>query len=143
YYSQELGLGEDFQDKLGKAKYFLTGPGTVGCEILKNFAMMGIVRGRDGTVFVSDMDSIKISNLHRQFLFRSRDIGKMKSTVAAQSIKVINPNMHVHAYVDRVLPETEHIYKDHFFQQLDGLVTAVDNVKTRKYFDNIQITDID
>ncbi|CAF1288302.1 unnamed protein product [Rotaria sordida] len=120
-----------------------TGPGTVGCEILKNFAMMGIVRGRDGTVFVSDMDSIKISNLHRQFLFRSRDIGKMKSTVAAQSIKVINPNMHVHAYVDRVLPETEHIYKDHFFQQLDGLVTAVDNVKTRKYFDNIQITDID
>ncbi|CAF5138842.1 unnamed protein product, partial [Rotaria sp. Silwood1] len=92
--------------------------------------MMGIGCGRDGTVFVSDIDSIKISDLHRQFLFRSWDIGKMKSTVAAQSIKVINLNMHVHTYVDGALSETEHIYNDHFFQQLDGLVTAVDNVKT-------------
>ncbi|CAF4237860.1 unnamed protein product, partial [Rotaria sordida] len=137
YYSQEIVFGEDFQDKLGNAKYFLVGSGAIGCEILKNFAMMGIGCGRDGTVFVSDMDSIKISDLHRQFLFRSQGI------VAAQSIKVINLNMHVHAYVDGVLPETEHIYNDHFFQQLDGLVTAVDNVKTRKYFDNIRITDID
>ncbi|CAF1325477.1 unnamed protein product [Rotaria sordida] len=135
YYSQEVVFGEDFQDKLGNAKYFLIGSGAIGCEILKNFAMMGIGCGRDGTVFVSDMDSIKISDLHRQFLFRSRDIGKMKSIVAAQSIKVINPNMHIHAYVDGVLPETEHIYNDHFFQQLDGLVTAVDNVKTRQYID--------
>ncbi|CAF4936147.1 unnamed protein product [Rotaria sp. Silwood1] len=136
-------FGEDFQDKLGNAKYFLIGSGTIGCEILKNFAMMGIGCGRDGTVFVSDIDSIKISDLHRQFLFRSWDIGKMKSTVAAQSIKVINLNMHVHAYVDGDLSETEHIYNDHFFQQLDGLVTAVDNVKTRKYFDTIRITDLD
>ncbi|CAF1348799.1 unnamed protein product [Rotaria sp. Silwood1] len=128
-------FGEDFQDKLGNAKYFLIGSGTIGCEILKNFAMMGIGCGRDGTVFVSDIDSIKISDLHRQFLFRSWDIGKMKSTVAAQSIKVINLNMHVHTYVDGALSETEHIYNDHFFQQLDGLVTAVDNVKTRQYVD--------
>ncbi|CAF3849427.1 unnamed protein product [Rotaria sp. Silwood1] len=135
YYSQEVVFGEDFQDKLGNAKYFLIGSGAIGCEILKNFAMMDIGCGRDGTVFVSDIDSIKISDLHRQFLFRSRDIGKMKSTVAAQSIKVINLNMHVHAYVDGDLSETEHIYNDHFFQQLDGLVTAVDNVKTRQYVD--------
>ncbi|CAF1455812.1 unnamed protein product, partial [Rotaria sordida] len=139
----EIVFGEDFQDKLGNAKYFLIGSGAIGCEILINFAIMGIGCGRDGTVFVSDMDSIKISDLHRQFLLCSRNIGKMKSIVAAQSIKVINPNMHVHAYVDGVLPETEHIYNDHFFQQLDGLVIAVDNVKTRKYFDNIRITDID
>ncbi|CAF4198359.1 unnamed protein product, partial [Rotaria sordida] len=109
------------------------GSGAIGCEILINFAIMGIGCGRDGTVFVSDMDSIKISDLHRQFLLCSRNIGKMKSIVAAQSIKVINPNMHVHAYVDGVLPETEHIYNDHFFQQLDGLVIAVDNVKTQVF----------
>ncbi|CAF3844680.1 unnamed protein product [Rotaria sordida] len=75
YYSQEIVFDEDFQDKLGNAKYFLIGSGAVGCEILKNFAMMGIGCGRDGTVFVSNMDSIKISDLHRQFLFCSRDIG--------------------------------------------------------------------
>ncbi|CAF1254365.1 unnamed protein product [Rotaria sordida] len=51
------------------------GSGAIGCEILINFAIMGIGCGRDGTVFVSDMDSIKISDLHRQFLLCSRNIG--------------------------------------------------------------------
>ncbi|CAF4774610.1 unnamed protein product [Rotaria sp. Silwood1] len=41
-------FGEDFQDKLGNAKYFLIGSGAIGCEILKNFAMMGIGCERDG-----------------------------------------------------------------------------------------------
>ncbi|CAF3943836.1 unnamed protein product, partial [Rotaria sp. Silwood1] len=96
---------------------------------------MGIGCLKEGHVYVTDMDSIEKSNLNRQFLFRSWDIGKMKSTVAAEAVKAMNPNMHVRAYVDGVLPETEHIYDDHFFERLDSVVNALDNVKARQYID--------
>ncbi|CAF1279762.1 unnamed protein product [Rotaria sordida] len=135
YYSQEIVFGEDFQEKLGKSKYFVVGSGAIGCEMLKNFAMMGVGCLKEGHVYVTDMDSIEKSNLNRQFLFRSWDIGKMKSTVAAEAVKAMNPNMHVRAYVDGVFPETEHIYDDHFFERLDGVVNALDNVKARQYID--------
>jgi ubiquitin-activating enzyme E1 len=43
--------------------------------MLKNFAMMGVGCEQDGHIYVTDMDSIEKSNLNRQFLFRSWDIG--------------------------------------------------------------------
>jgi ubiquitin-activating enzyme E1 len=58
---------------------------------------------------------------------------KKKSLVAADAIKVINPMINVHAYVDDAQSETEHIYNDRFYEQLDGVVSALDNVKSRKY----------
>ena len=50
------------------------GAGAIGCELLKNFAMMGVGAGPNGRIFVTDMDLIEKSNLNRQFLFRSWDI---------------------------------------------------------------------
>lgn len=61
----------------------------------------------------------------------------MKSQVAAEAVKVMNPDMRIKAYVDGVLPETEHIYNDQFFERLDGVVNALDNVKARKYFNRM------
>jgi len=135
YYSQEIIFGESFQKKLAESKYFVVGSGAIGCEMLKNFAMMGIGCSDKGHVYVTDMDSIEKSNLNRQFLFRSWDIGKMKSQVATDAVKAMNPNMHIRAYIDGVLPETENIYNDEFFERLDGVVNALDNVKARQYVD--------
>lgn len=53
---------------------FKVGAGAIGCEMLKNWAMMGIAVGADGLVTVTDMDSIEKSNLNRQFLFRPKDV---------------------------------------------------------------------
>ena len=50
------------------------GAGAIGCEHLKNFAMMGIGCSVAGQVFVTDMDTIEKSNLNRQFLFRPGDV---------------------------------------------------------------------
>ena len=47
------------------------GAGAIGCEILKNLAMMGVGASPEGVVYVTDMDIIEKSNLNRQFLFRS------------------------------------------------------------------------
>lgn len=49
--------------------------GAIGCELLKNLAMMGVACGPDGKLKITDMDQIEISNLNRQFLFRRRDVG--------------------------------------------------------------------
>ena len=53
------------------------GAGAIGCEMLKNWAMMGVAAsaaGTDGKITVTDMDRIERSNLNRQFLFRPNDI---------------------------------------------------------------------
>ncbi len=75
YDNQIAVFGKSFQDKLEQQKYFLCGAGALGCEFLKNFAMMGLACGEKGTIFVTDMDNIEKSNLNRQFLFRDYDIG--------------------------------------------------------------------
>ena len=50
------------------------GAGAIGCELLKNWAMMGLGCSDSGKVFVTDMDIIEKSNLNRQFLFRPKDV---------------------------------------------------------------------
>jgi len=78
------------QDKVKALNYFLVGSGALGCEFLKNFALMGVGAGETGSVYVTDMDNIEKSNLNRQFLFHEEDVGQMKSTVAAREAKSFN-----------------------------------------------------
>ena len=59
-----------FQAKMLKQKYFVVGAGAIGCELLKNFAMVGLGASDEGKIIVTDMDHIEKSNLNRQFLFR-------------------------------------------------------------------------
>jgi ubiquitin-activating enzyme E1 len=56
----------------------------------------------------------------------------MKSIVAAEAVKKMNPSINIKAFVEGVLPETEHIYDDTFFEGLTGVVNALDNIKARK-----------
>ena len=65
-------FGREFQKKLGSLRYFIVGAGAIGCELLKNFAMLGIGAGEGGQIYVTDMDLIEKSNLNRQFLFRTK-----------------------------------------------------------------------
>lgn len=61
----------------------MVGAGAIGCELLKNFAMMG-VGATTGHIVVTDMDLIEKSNLNRQFLFRPHDVQRPKSGTAAK-----------------------------------------------------------
>ncbi|XP_075220974.1 ubiquitin-like activating enzyme 1 [Lycorma delicatula] len=131
---QTAVFGANFQNKLGALKYFVVGAGAIGCELLKNFAMMGI-GANGGSITVTDMDLIEKSNLNRQFLFRPQDVQKPKSLTAALAIKKMNPNVNVIAHENRVGPETEKVYDDHFFENLDGVANALDNVDARIYMD--------
>lgn len=61
---------------LSGSQVFLVGAGALGCEFIKNFAMMGLGTGLQGHVTITDDDVIEKSNLSRQFLFRDWDIGR-------------------------------------------------------------------
>lgn len=135
YEGQVNVFGKAFQEKLGKLNYFLVGAGALGCEYLKNLAMMGIGCGNGGSVTVTDMDIIEKSNLSRQFLFRTPDIGKLKSSTAAAAAKEMNPHFNVHFQSLRVGPETENVFDDDFWDSLDGVCNALDNIQARQYVD--------
>lgn len=119
---------------LGKLRYFVVGAGAIGCELLKNLAMMG-VGCAGGEIIVTDMDLIEKSNLNRQFLFRPHDVQRSKASVAAKVIKTMNSDVNVTAHENRVGVETEKIYDDAFFERLDGVANALDNVEARVYMD--------
>lgn len=135
YDAQIAVFGRQFQEKLGALKYFIVGAGAIGCELLKNFAMAGIGCGPTGEIIVTDMDSIEKSNLNRQFLFRSQDVQKLKATTAAAAVKRMNPSLNIVAHENRVGAETERVYDDTFFERLDGVANALDNMEARTYMD--------
>ena len=161
YDSQCIIFGHAMQSQLHRLNMFLVGAGAIGCEIMKNWALMGVScdsngssrrnssgtataveeqpltqRSRNtGMVHITDMDHIEKSNLSRQFLFRNSDIHHPKSTTAAAAAQGMNSSFRVHAYEHKVAPDTEHIFSDDFFDHLDVVCTALDNVEARLYVD--------
>ncbi|GFR51131.1 hypothetical protein Agub_g13484 [Astrephomene gubernaculifera] len=134
-------FGRTMQRRLAGLNLFLVGAGALGCEFLKNFACMGVGcalpgGGAAGRVTVTDDDVIEKSNLSRQFLFRDWDIGSSKSTVAAAAAQRLNPAFSVTPLQNRVSPETENVFNDVFWQGLDLVVNALDNVNARLYVDS-------
>ncbi|KAK3709496.1 E1 ubiquitin-activating protein [Vermiconidia calcicola] len=137
YDGQIAVFGKEYQDKLADVKQFLVGAGAIGCEMLKNWAMLGLATGPKGKISVTDMDQIEKSNLNRQFLFRSKDVGKLKSECASHAVQAMNPDLkgHIDMMKDRVAQDTEHVFNEDFWEGLDVVTNALDNVDARTYVD--------
>ena len=129
-------MGKDFQARAANQRVFLVGCGALGCEYLKGLALMGVATGKDGKIYVTDMDRIEVSNLSRQFLFRDSDVGSPKSVSGARVVKGWNPQMNIEALEKKVGPDTEEFFNDDFWESLDVCWNALDNVMARKYTDS-------
>jgi ubiquitin-activating enzyme E1 len=136
-YNEQIQIfGKEVQNKLASLNIFLVGAGAIGCEYLKNFAMMGVSCKNEsniGTLTLTDFDKIELSNLNRQFLFRESNIGQFKSEVAKNFVNKINSSFNINSYSNPVSPETENIFSDYFWDNQDIIFNAVDNVKARMY----------
>ncbi|KAJ4823518.1 E1 ubiquitin-activating protein [Turnera subulata] len=135
YDAQISVFGLKLQKKLEDAKVFIVGSGALGCEFLKNVALMGVSCGTQGKLTITDDDVIEKSNLSRQFLFRDWNIGQAKSTVAASAAALINPHLNIEALQNRASPETENVFNDTFWENLSVVINALDNVNARLYID--------
>lgn len=135
YDAQISVFGAKQQNKMEAAKAFIVGAGALGCEFLKNLALMGVCCSQKGKLTITDDDVIEKSNLSRQFLFRDWNIGQAKSTVAAAAAAVVNPSLHIEALQNRASPDTESVFHDAFWESLDVVINALDNVTARMYMD--------
>ena len=86
-----------------------------------------------GSISVTDNDHIEVSNLNRQFLFRPANVGQPKSSTACDIAKQMNGSLN--AVSHQVLVETDSVFNDQFWQGLDFVVNAVDNINARLFVD--------
>ena len=134
-------LGADVFKKLCDNKLFIVGVGAIGCELLKNYAMLGMGSG-EGKILITDPDVIEVSNLNRQFLFKEKHLRKPKSTTAAAAVMQMNPTLKdkIVARMDKVHEGTSNIFTDKFFGELTAVTNALDNVQARRYIDSRCVT---
>ncbi|KAI4250681.1 MAG: hypothetical protein L6R42_008675 [Xanthoria sp. 1 TBL-2021] len=84
YYRQSLGA---MYGRIKQSRVLMVGAGGIGCELLKNLALTGF-----GEIHIVDLDTIDLSNLNRQFLFRHEHIKKSKALVHQSSPFRVSPS---------------------------------------------------
>jgi adenylyltransferase/sulfurtransferase len=90
-------IGGPGQAKLKAARVLVVGAGGLGAPVLMYLAAAGV-----GTIGIIDNDMVSLSNLQRQVIFDSADIGKPKAEIAAQKISQLNPNVKTEPYIARL-----------------------------------------
>jgi molybdopterin/thiamine biosynthesis adenylyltransferase/rhodanese-related sulfurtransferase len=116
----EIGLSG--QEKLINSKVLMIGAGGLGCPVLQYLAAAGL-----GTIGIVDDDVIDISNLHRQILYTTADIGKPKACVAKHKLELLNPHINITAYNERLTPANAQNICNNYDLVIDGS----DNFETR------------
>ncbi|KAF3828992.1 hypothetical protein GH733_003256 [Mirounga leonina] len=127
---------ESLQFLLDTCKVLVIGAGGLGCELLKNLALSGFRQ-----IHVIDMDTIDVSNLNRQFLFRPKDVGRPKAEVAAEFLNDRVPNCNVVPYpFDKKHFNKIQDFNDTFYRQFHIIVCGLDSIIARRWINGMLIS---
>lgn len=127
---EEFEPGEEILRLLSEeCRILVIGCGGLGCEILSKLVLMGFKQ-----IHVIDMDTIDLSNLNRQFLFRQSDIGKSKAIVAAEFINKRVPGVQVIPHFCRIQDKDEQFYK-----QFHLAISGLDSIVARRWINGMLI----
>ena len=110
------------QKKILSSKVLIVGAGGLGSPAIEFLVRAGI-----GKIGIVDNDKISLSNLHRQTLYQTSDVGKFKVKVAKNKITKINPNTNVNVYKIRL----DNKNSKKIIDQYDYVIDGSDNFKTK------------
>ncbi len=117
-----FGFGVEGQKKLKSAKVLVAGLGGLGCPAAMYLAAAGV-----GKLILVDKESVDLSNLNRQILHWTGDIGKLKVKSAAEKLRQLNP----HVEIEELAIEINEDSIEGLIKEVDVVVDGMDNYKTR------------
>jgi len=131
----EILISSDGVEKLRKATVMIIGLGGVG-----GHAAEAIVRAGAGKVIIADYDTVAPSNLNRQILSLSSNIGLKKTDAAAERFKNINPEINITSYSEHLSPDnigmifpeyTDNLYAIDAIDEIDAKVALISELWKR------------
>lgn len=124
-YSRQLlleDIGPEGQEKLKRSTALIVGLGGLGSPAALYLAAAGV-----GTLLLADDDTLHVTNLQRQILYRSPDVEKSKAALAQRQLQVLNPMVEAIALEQRLQGETLH----HAVERADLILDCSDNMERR------------
>ncbi|CDO65644.1 SUMO-activating enzyme subunit 2, putative [Plasmodium reichenowi] len=122
-------FSDEVCDKIENMRILLVGAGGIGSEFLKNIITIGCKN-----IDIIDIDTIDITNLNRQFLFKKKDVKEYKSHVAKERALEHKKDLNINAYTFDVCT-----MKSSDIRKYDYVINALDNIKARKYVNKLCI----
>lgn len=138
--------GQDFSSQIKNTRILIVGSGGIGCELCKQFlnsrnllnshysTVKNVVLTGFGDITLLDLDTIDLSNLNRQFLFRKKDVKQPKALVAARTASAFNPNVKIIPLYSNIKEET---YDVPWFASFNLVMSALDNLDARKHINRM------
>ena len=116
------GVGEEGQERLAASRVLVVGAGGLGSAACFYLAAAGV-----GTLGVVDLDTVALSNLNRQILHTTADLGRPKTDSAAETLRALNPDLEVIQYPERLTPARA----EALAAEYDLVVECSDNFETK------------
>ncbi|KAJ5479853.1 Molybdenum cofactor biosynthesisMoeB [Penicillium desertorum] len=130
--SIKRSLGVDLTRSLKESRVLLVGAGGIGCELLKNLVLTGF-----GEIHIIDLDTIDLSNLNRQFLFRHEHIKKSKALVAKEVAQKFRSDAKLEAYHANIMDDQFNVS---WFESFNVVFNALDNIAARRHVNKMCLT---
>ncbi len=116
------GWGKAGQERLARARVAIVGAGGLGCPAALYLAAAGV-----GVLRLIDSETVELTNLNRQILHWSEDIGRPKVHSALEKLQRLNPLVHIEPIEARLTPENA----DALLGDVEVIIDALDNFETR------------
>jgi len=125
-FARQIGIAEigtEGQKRLANSRVLVIGAGGLGAPVITYLAGAGV-----GTIYIADGDTVALSNLNRQFVHTTNDIGRNKATSAAEKASVVNG-------VSRIISLTRFLSGPslhEYVEKVDCVVSCVDSYDVRR-----------
>jgi len=130
-YSKQIQLSEikmTGQENLKNSRVLIIGAGGLGCPAIQYLAAAGV-----GNIGIVDFDKVDLSNLQRQVLYNTDDIGKSKAVIAVVKIALLNPNVQTEVFNERLSADNASL----IISKYDIVMDCTDNFATRYLINDV------